>query len=88
AASGPNCQVYGKRNRTPPSSSQNNVNQVVLQIEDVPINEGGSSVPLTTNENHENDFEGSSLVPPRSPSRVRPKKKAKGGVSEFKEDMK
>ncbi|GJS81408.1 hypothetical protein Tco_0747949 [Tanacetum coccineum] len=97
AASGPNCQVYGKRNRTSPSSSQNNVNQVVLQIEDVPINEGGSSVPLTTNENHEadfdigyeNDFEGSSLAPsPRSPSRVRPKKKAKGGVSEFEEDMK
>ncbi|GKE55778.1 hypothetical protein Tco_1494963, partial [Tanacetum coccineum] len=63
----------------------------------VPINEGGSSVPLTTNENHkadfdigyEKDFDGSSLVPPpRSPSRVRPKKKAKGGVSEFEEDMK
>ncbi|GJY79024.1 hypothetical protein Tco_0484825 [Tanacetum coccineum] len=63
----------------------------------VPIDEGASSVPPPTNENHEanfdtrydNNFEGgSSVPPPRSPSRARPKKKAKGGVSEFEEDMK
>ncbi|GJU47313.1 hypothetical protein Tco_1204579 [Tanacetum coccineum] len=96
AASGPNRQVYGKHNRTSSSSSHIPVNQV-LHIEDVHIDEGGSSDPPPTNENHDadfdtgydNDFEGGSPVPPpRSPSRARPKKKAKGGVSEFKEDMK
>nr|GEW36986.1 putative nuclease HARBI1 [Tanacetum cinerariifolium] len=95
-ASSPNRQVYGKQNRTPPSSSHNPVNQV-LQIEDVPIDEGGSSIPPPTNENHDanfdtrydNDFEGGYQVPPpKSPSRARPKKKAKGGVFEFEEDMK
>ncbi|GKD15261.1 hypothetical protein Tco_1199668 [Tanacetum coccineum] len=96
AASGPNRQVFGKRNRTPPSSSHNPVNQV-LQIEDVPFDEGGSSVPPPTNENHDVDFDpgydnnfegGSPVPPPKSPTRSRPKKKAKGGVSEFEEDMK
>nr|GEW41534.1 hypothetical protein [Tanacetum cinerariifolium] len=56
-----------------------------------------SSVPLPTNENHDvefeigfdYDFEDSSPVPPlKSPSQTRPKKKAKGSVFEFEEDMK
>ncbi|GJS84139.1 hypothetical protein Tco_0750680 [Tanacetum coccineum] len=47
AASGPNRQGFGKRNRTPLSSSHNPVNQL-LQIEDVPFDEGGSSVPPPT----------------------------------------
>ncbi|GJZ14208.1 hypothetical protein Tco_0549438 [Tanacetum coccineum] len=63
----------------------------------VPFDEGGSSVPPPTNENHDvdfdpgydNDFEGGSPVPPpKSPTQSRPKKKAKGGVSEFEDDMK
>ncbi|PWA49303.1 myb/SANT-like domain, Harbinger transposase-derived nuclease domain protein [Artemisia annua] len=108
AATGPKRQVFGKRNRTPPSSSLNPVNQV-LQIEDVPNDEGGSPVPPPTNENcnvdfdteYDNSFESGTPVPPptspsrvkspsrgKSPSRVRPKKKAKGGISEFEEDMK
>ncbi|GJX29329.1 Myb/SANT-like domain, harbinger transposase-derived nuclease domain protein [Tanacetum coccineum] len=96
AASGPNRQVFGKRNQTPPSSSHNPVNQV-LQIESAPMDEGGSSVPPPTKENHDSDFEtsydngfesGSPVPPHKSPSQTRPKKKAKGSVSEFEEDMK
>nr|GEV35565.1 hypothetical protein [Tanacetum cinerariifolium] len=72
-------------NRTPPSSSHNPVNQV-LQIKDVPFDEGGSSVPRPTNENpdvdfdlgYDNDFEGGSPVPPpKSPTGCRPKKQLK-----------
>ncbi|GJX09586.1 putative nuclease HARBI1 [Tanacetum coccineum] len=38
---------------------------------------------------YDNGFESGSLVPPhKSPSQTRPKKKAKGSVSEFEEDMK
>nr|GEU91149.1 myb/SANT-like domain, Harbinger transposase-derived nuclease domain protein [Tanacetum cinerariifolium] len=63
-------QVKFKKNPTPPSSSQNNVNQVVQRY--VHIDEGGSSVAPPTNKNHEadfdtgydNDFEGGSPVPP------------------------
>nr|GEV23787.1 hypothetical protein [Tanacetum cinerariifolium] len=59
------------------------------------MDEGGSSVPPPTNENHDSDFEtgydnsfesGSPVQ--KSPSQIRPKKKAKGNVSEFEEDMK
>ncbi|PWA93345.1 myb/SANT-like domain, Harbinger transposase-derived nuclease domain protein [Artemisia annua] len=95
AATGPNRQIFGKRNRTP-SSSHNPINQV-LEIEDVPTDEGGSPVPPPTEENHDVDFDtgydkgfegGSSVPPPKSPSRARPKKKTKDGISEFEEDMK
>ncbi|PWA97109.1 hypothetical protein CTI12_AA032680 [Artemisia annua] len=92
AATGPNRQVFGKRNQTP-SSSHNPINQV-LQIEYAPTDEGGSPLPPPTKENHDVDFNtgydkgGSPVPPPKSPSRARPKKKVKGGVSEFEEDMK
>ncbi|PWA45051.1 hypothetical protein CTI12_AA521020 [Artemisia annua] len=95
AATGPIHQAFGKQNRTP-SSSHNPINQV-LEIEDVPTDEGGSSVTPPTKENHDFDFDtgydkgvedGSPVSPIKSPSRARPKKKAKGGVSEFEEDMK